>query len=72
VTSWTKVRSQLARAVRDGEPAARIDELRRELRAARAETYLLGVAPALTNAQRAHLAIVLLRDPPGGDGNAAA
>lgn len=51
------------------------DEALLRLKLLRAEDYLrdlVTTAPPLTDAHRAHLAVVLLRDPAGGDGNVAA
>lgn len=68
--SWTKVRSDLARAIRF-EPAnvELHNALRAELRAARAGDYLRAVidaAPPLTEAQRDRLARLLRPADTGG------
>lgn len=66
MASWTKIRSDLALTIRD-HPEADTTELRRDLRAARAEEYirkLVEAAPPLTDEQRDKLAL-LLRGTPG-------
>jgi uncharacterized membrane protein len=60
--SWTKERARLA-ATRRHHPDADTTDLRRDLRAARAEDYikkLVDVAPQLSPEQRAKLAVLLL------------
>lgn len=65
---WTHHRARLAGAARRGNTAL-VDEARRDLRAARAEDYILKLvdeAPALTELQRARLAALLLPARRGG------
>lgn len=70
--SWTKIRSQIAIQSRH-HPDLDTSELRRDLRAARAEEYIrevVAAAPPLTAEQRDRLA-VLLRGTPADAGSAA-
>lgn len=70
LADWKRLRGLLARAVLDGAPSDRIDELRRAFRAARAaqnlRDLLAGDLPP-TAAMRAELAAILT----GGDADAA-
>jgi hypothetical protein len=69
--SWTKARSDLALAVRDGADQKVIDGHRRDLRAERLADHIQKVvdsAPPLTEQQLARLAVLLQ----GGGSNAAA
>lgn len=54
------LRGKLGRAVRDGRPDA--DQLRAELKASRAADYIKGLSadPALTERDRAQLALILI------------
>jgi hypothetical protein len=68
---WTTKRARVAGLVRRGASPERIDEARRELRAAVAEDYitdLVAQAPPLTPDQRARLAVLLLVPAGGSDG----
>ena len=69
--SWTKTRSQLAKAIQR-DPEADVTELRRQLKAERLEAHiknLVDAAPPLTDEQRARLAALLT--PPSGGGQVA-
>jgi hypothetical protein len=64
--SWTHVRSQIARAVKDGAPPEVVRDLRRDLRAARAEEYLRNLVvsePPLRADQLGDLAAILSGAP---------
>lgn len=63
LSPWTRARSALANAVKDGDPPERIAELRRDFRAARvlqALRDLEAIDPPLTHEQRAELAAVAM------------
>jgi hypothetical protein len=66
MTSWTKARSLLAKAVRDGADAETIERLRGEYHAARLGHHITETAPGLTGQQRAQLAQLVLS---GGGAN---
>lgn len=60
--SFTKARSSLALAVRDGAPAEQVDELRRDMRAERLAEVIkrtVDAAPQLSAEQRERLAALL-------------
>ncbi|HUZ29929.1 MAG TPA: hypothetical protein VMU90_11845, partial [Solirubrobacteraceae bacterium] len=62
---WPKARSILANAVKDGEPASRIAELRRDFRVARTAQLvreLLSEDPPPTPDQRGELTGILAGD----------
>ncbi len=66
-STWTRVRSDLANAVK-ADPSADVTELRRQLKAARLEDHVRSIvnsAPPLSDEQRERIA-ALLRPTPGG------